>query len=107
MFFAERSGRWELGGWASDAQFVYCCTGPQGRPLHMVLCDGSYLEIDGRLILAAERGVARCEWQGTEAGSQVFCSDPRALKLLPAEKPSEAEAASTPGFTEILRQRVR
>lgn len=71
MFFGEGNHPWSLQSWASDAHFLYCGI-TEGRQL-LVLCGGSYLEIDGRRVLSCKHPVARLEWMNDGATKSVSC----------------------------------
>ncbi len=72
MFFGEGNHPWTLQSWASDAHFLYWGIA-DGRK-HLVLCGGSYLEIDGRRVLSCKHPVARLEWMNYGATKSVSCS---------------------------------
>lgn len=91
MFFAERGHSWALGPWASDAQFIYYGVAPARGRRHLVLCEGSYLDVGGRRTIACKRPVGRIEWISTGTTAELFCSDEAALSHLDEEIFSEAE----------------
>ena len=94
MFFAEGGQRWELGRWASDAFFVFCSMAPNNVPRHLVLCGGSYIEIDGQRVAGCERPVARSEWLNRGGEWQIFCSDEVTSSVLPEIVPTGAGLVS-------------
>jgi hypothetical protein len=71
MFFGEGKQPWTLQSWASDAHFLYWGS-REGRQ-HLVLCGGSYLQIDGRRVLSCKDPVARLEWKNGGTANSVFC----------------------------------
>jgi len=77
FFFGEQGKPWRQAGIASDARFV-CWHRRKGdaEGSTLILCDGSYLEIEGDHILACKRAVLRCEWLVRGGKARVFCSDP-------------------------------
>ncbi len=77
FFFARRVQPWKSTGVASDAEFVCLSRTGTAKP-NIILCNGSYIEIDGTRVLNMKRAVERCELiQGNTR--QVFCSDAEAL----------------------------
>jgi len=62
LFFADAAGSWQIGRWASDARFLFCSTSSRTDLCRFVICDGSYLEMDGRQILTSKVPVVRDEW---------------------------------------------
>jgi len=84
FFFAEQSGSWRIGPWASDAQFVLCSMDAGKNLDQFVLCDGSYLEFCGQRIFTSSTVVARGEWLSQAGGHQFFCSDESAVVLQPS-----------------------
>jgi hypothetical protein len=58
MFFGQ--GRpWNLGGWSSDAEFLYSNTSPTGRLL--ICCRATYADWNGRRIITTAQPVLRVE----------------------------------------------
>jgi len=77
FFFGHKEQPWESGAVASDAEFLCLSHAGTAQP-DIILCNGSYVKIDGTRILSMKRPVARCELtQGNVR--QVFCSDAEAL----------------------------
>jgi hypothetical protein len=72
MFFGDGDRPWSLQSWSSDAHFVYC--GIAAGRQHLLLCGGSYLEIDGRRVISCKHLVARFEWINNGATKRVTCS---------------------------------
>jgi len=58
---------WRLADWASDAAFFYGRI-EEGRPAHLIVCDGSFAEFNGERIVSEEQRWERFEWliQGGE-----------------------------------------
>lgn len=100
VFVMGHGKRWESGPWASDAAFLYCGMGRRDGLRHLALCGGTFVELDGRCIFAAQRPVARCEWFKKGAAHKVCCSDEEAIDLLPEGNPSGQEV-------ELTRDRAR
>jgi hypothetical protein len=97
FFFAERNGRWQLGKWASDAQFLYLGAFPEGELQHVVFCGGSYVEMDGQRLFASQASVARFEWLSSGTSDQVFCSGGTAFSQLPRAVAEQSQAVLSDG----------
>ena len=78
FFFAHPGKRWQSGPVVSDAEFVYLLSRPLAEPTDVILCYGSYVELEGRRVLAASRRVKRCELVNLE-GPRLFSSDASAV----------------------------
>jgi hypothetical protein len=62
LFFSDSPGKWTAGRICSDARVV-CVSSAQGDDLRQfVICDGSYLEMNGRRIFTSDTPVAKREW---------------------------------------------
>jgi len=46
----------------------------------IILCNGSYVEIDGRRVLASRRRIARCEMRTREGHKEIDASEADALQ---------------------------
>ena len=66
FFFADAPGRWEIGSWASDAQFLFCAAGAGDEPRHIVICDGTFVEVRGRRFFNSAKGPVSGEWSCSE-----------------------------------------
>ena len=66
FFFADAPGPWEIGSWASDAQFLFCAAGADDEPHHIVICDGAFIEVRGRRFFNSAKGPVRGEWLSSE-----------------------------------------
>jgi Heparinase II/III-like protein/Heparinase II/III N-terminus len=77
FFFRKTQRPWVSGQVASDAEFV-CLTTRQNQAADIIFCDGAYVELNGRRVIAAAHAVGRCEFINSET-TQVFCSDPSAI----------------------------
>jgi hypothetical protein len=81
QFFFGEGEPWLQGAIASDARFV-CWHSRTGdvEGMTLILCDGTYVEIEGERILACKHAVSRCEWLVRGGTATVFCSDPAAIE---------------------------
>ncbi|MCU1272467.1 MAG: putative Heparinase family protein [Acidobacteriaceae bacterium] len=77
FFFGKTQRPWVSGQVASDGEFV-CITTRQNQAADIILCHGTYVELDGKRVVAAAHAVARYEVVNGET-VQVFCSDPSAI----------------------------
>lgn len=78
FFFANAGKPWAWGPVASDAEFVALVAQPLTGTSAIILCNGSYVELEGKRVIAATRTVQRCERVDAEQ-SQMFSSDPEAM----------------------------
>jgi Heparinase II/III-like protein/Heparinase II/III N-terminus len=78
FFFAKSRGPWASRGWASDASFFYGRTNSNSELVHLVLCNATFAEVNGRRVFNAQRAVGRYEWLGPPDTPRVWCSDPEA-----------------------------
>ena len=74
FFFAPTGTRWELGPCTSDCRFVYAGIAAEGEQYHLVLCDGSWLAVDGTAVLRGGEPVSRCEVVSEAGAARVFGS---------------------------------
>ncbi|HEY6769035.1 MAG TPA: alginate lyase family protein [Candidatus Sulfotelmatobacter sp.] len=61
FIFARTGVAWRCGGLSSDAEFVCLTTGESSSYVNVILCSGSYLEVDGKRMLNASQPVGRWE----------------------------------------------
>jgi Heparinase II/III-like protein len=78
FFFADSGRQWKCGPAASDGEFVHVHSRSSAGATDVVLCNGSYVELEGKRVLAASRPIQRCELVNLER-PQVFSSDPEAV----------------------------
>lgn len=74
FLFGDAETHWQLGPWASDAAFVYAGIDDTGA-VYVALCHGSSFAVDGRLAVASDRQVERCEVTASGASLDLSCSD--------------------------------
>lgn len=76
FFFGEEGKPWLHEAIASDARFVCWHRGKgDGEGMTLIMCDGSYIEIEGKRILACKHAASRCELLVRGGAARVFCSD--------------------------------
>lgn len=78
FFFSEGAAPWEMGGWKSDARFIYAGASKSAGQPQIALCGGSFLEIDGQRTLACGRAVSQCEIFFNGSRQEIHCPDPLA-----------------------------
>ena len=78
FFFARAGQRWKCGPVVSDAEFVCLRSRLLAEASHIILCNGSYVELEGKRVLSATRPMERCELVNLE-GQQLFSSDAEAV----------------------------
>ena len=80
FFFAEMGRPWKQSRVASDAEFICWQTKREGDEELIILCNGSYVEIDGRRVLASRRRITRCEMRTREGHKEIDASEADALQ---------------------------
>lgn len=87
FFFADAPGRWEIGSWASDAQFLFCAASADDEPRHMVICDGTFVEARGRRFFNSAKGPVRGEWPPREYADKFSWTENTATRgqAIPSE----------------------
>jgi len=70
FFFANAPGPWEIGSWASDAKFLFCAADADDEPRHIVICDGTFVEVSGRRVFNSAEGPVRGEWSLSECADR-------------------------------------
>jgi hypothetical protein len=65
------------GQWASDAEFLYFAV-ENGRIAHLILCEGSTVEISGKSVINHSSKIERFEWDGKTG--KISSSDNAAAK---------------------------
>ena len=78
FFFAKSKQPWSCRTVASDAEFV-CLTSRPNKDADIILCNGTYLQLDRKRMVNTAHAVDRYEIVTGET-IQVFCSDPQAIR---------------------------
>src|SRR5260370_10057472 len=73
--FATAHGVWQVGSWFSDAKFLFCASSYGEKPDCFVMCDGSYLGLSGRRILAAREPLKYAEFFSDGDRQRFRCSN--------------------------------
>jgi hypothetical protein len=81
FFFADGGAVWSLGNWTSDARFLYwsCDRGRDVRLL--VICDGTYAEVNGVRLLAGEQAVDYAEVISADGRTELKSSNPERVSV--------------------------
>ena len=95
FFFADAPKAWSLGGWSSDAQFLYWSLDRQREQRLLVLCSGSYAEVAGLRVLASPNSVEYAEVVGAAGKNELFSSDPERVQFNGSLDRVEAELSSS------------
>jgi len=95
FFFADAPKAWSLGGWSSDAQFLYWSSDRRLEQRLLVLCSGSYAEVAGLRVLASPNSVEYAEVVGAAGKNELFSSDLERVQLNGALDRVEAELSSS------------
>jgi hypothetical protein len=81
FFFAPQTGPWDLGAWASDANFLCCSFDREKGQCMLVLCNGSYARVGGRPILTASQLLSYAEVISSATTNDLASSDPDKVVL--------------------------
>jgi hypothetical protein len=81
--FATAPGGWQIGPWSSDARFLFFAPGRERQPDCFVMCDGSYLVLNGRRVVAAREHLKYAELFFDGDRPRFRCSDPDAVHIGP------------------------
>ena len=91
FFFHEGGGDWQWGRFASDAKIVCWTRRDSIGENTLILCDGSYVQVDGRSALACKTRVERCELLTRDDVREISCSEPEAIAGV--DRPERVAAA--------------
>jgi Heparinase II/III-like protein len=81
FFFADTRLSWSLGNWTSDARFLYWSSDRERDVKLLVICDGSYAEVNGVRMLAGEQAVDYAEVIGADGRTEVKSSNPERISV--------------------------
>jgi hypothetical protein len=82
--FADKTGAWTQGSWASDADFLYSQRDRAGRLCLLVLCNGTYAEFEGVRVVSCDRRVSYAEISRTNDKWDRFGPEAEQVRLGPA-----------------------
>jgi len=75
---------WSLGPWTSDAEFMYFGLNPGGSR-ELIFCQGSRVEIGGRVIVECTELASCCEVVESNGGTEIFSSSKQVRQHLRLE----------------------
>ena len=79
LFFARAGARWRVGPWSSNARILFC--GLRDRRLEkLILCDGTYFEVNGHSVFEYPSGVDWLEGMDRDGEMRVNSSDENAVQ---------------------------
>lgn len=81
FFYADRSGKWTLEPWASDADFLYASFDREREEYALILCNGSYADAGGHRVLTYGKRVSYAEVLSTAMKVEILSSDPEQVVL--------------------------
>ncbi len=98
--FADASGDWRVGPWSSDAKFLFCTAGYEDQPDSFVICDGSYLALNGRRLVASGENLKYAEFYHDAGGQRFHCSRADAIGMGPITE-AAGKRASRPSVRSL------
>ena len=84
LVFAEMTGPWTHGSWASDADFLYSQRDRTGNICFLVLCNGTYAEFEGEQVVCCDRRVSYAELSRAGDRWDVYSPEAAHVSLGPA-----------------------
>ncbi len=75
FFFAYTPKPWALGGWASDAEFLYWSIDREKEQYTLILCNGTFADAGGRRVVTCRQRVRYAEILSSAAKVEVFSSE--------------------------------
>jgi hypothetical protein len=103
LFFAGESRNWHLGEYASDARFLYCSTDCKHTMSQFVICEGSYVAFEGRVLFDSNLPVKHSEWSREESdASKPLAAATRDEPLPKRDDDAEASSAVSQYLTQVL-----
>jgi hypothetical protein len=78
LFFVGEGARWRTGAWSSDANILFCRV-RERRLEQLILCEGSFVEVNGHSIFGYPSAVDWLEWTDRAGKIQAHSSDEDAL----------------------------
>jgi Heparinase II/III-like protein len=74
FFFSQAGKPWTLNAWECDAAFLYCRYA-EGRILHLVMVDGSFVRYRGKPLIQHGHAIQRFEWLKRGDAGVTYCSN--------------------------------
>lgn len=99
FFFAD-VGTWSLDNWTSDARFLYWSCDREHDVKLLVICGGTYAEVNGVRVLAGEQAVDYAEVTSSEGHTELKSSSPEQVSVPGSLDRIEIELALSGGKPE-------
>ena len=80
-FFFANAGTWSLDNWTSDARFLYWSCDRERDVKLLVICDGTYAEVNGLKVLASEQAVDYAELRSSDGHVDLKSSNPERVSM--------------------------
>jgi heparinase II/III-like protein len=97
FFFADERAVWSLGNWTSDARFLYWSCDRERDVKMLVICDGTYAEVNGVRLLASEQAVDYAELISADGRTELRSSNPERVSVAASLDRIETELAMSGG----------
>ena len=81
FFFSDEREVWSLGNWTSDARFLYWSCDRTRDVKMLVICDGTYAEVNRVRLLAAEQALDYAEVISTKGRTELKSSNPERVSV--------------------------
>ena len=75
LIFFRREKKWGFAGWSTDAEFLYFGIDPSSDTRLLILCNASFLEVEGKKAISSVRNFLRYEIMMSPDQMQTFSSD--------------------------------
>jgi hypothetical protein len=75
FFFADARATWSQGNWTSDARFLYWSCDRERDVRLLVICEGTYAEVNGARVLASEQVVDYAEVISLDGKTEMHSSN--------------------------------
>lgn len=94
MVFSEGGKKWRVGRIESEAKFLYCLFDRNDQMRRFVLCEGSSMKIDGRMLFNAAQAVSMHEWPNGAGEDGVSCGTNSAPLAATREAPEKVSIST-------------
>ena len=78
MIFGGRQKPWTVTDWESNAEFLYWGRERASGTGELIVCNGNYLDLQGKRVISSSTAILRCEVRASGQGIEVLCSDENA-----------------------------
>jgi hypothetical protein len=80
FFFAE-TGTWSLDNWTSDARLLYWSCDRERDVKMLVICEGTYAEVNGARVLVSDQPVDYAEVVSSDGRTELKSSNPERVSV--------------------------